>query len=288
MLYYLIEALEKDVAGLNALRYTTSRTGAAMLTALFLVFMFGPGSISLLKLKQGRGQPIRADGPQRHLVEKQGTPTMGGLMILSGIVVSTLIWADLFNLYVWAVLFVMLGFGAIGFYDDFLKVTKTSTPRDFRAGAGFYANSSSPASPSTPSCAIGEPALAGTMALPFFKDVLIPFGTGFILVGAFVIVGAGNAVNLTDGLDGLAIVPVMIAAGSYGVIVYLVGNAVFADYLQVHFVKGRASLRCLRRDHRRRARLPVVQRAPCHDLHGRHRLAVARRRARRHRRRCQA
>jgi phospho-N-acetylmuramoyl-pentapeptide-transferase len=244
MLYYLIQALEKDVAGLNALRYTTSRTGAAMLTALFLVFMFGPGLISLLKLKQGRGQPIRADGPQRHLVEKQGTPTMGGLMILSGIVGSTLIWADLFNLYVWAVLFVMLGFGAIGFYDDFLKVTKTSSkgfPGRVRlccefliAAVAVYAF-----------MRIGEPALAGKMALPFFKDLLIPFGTAFILVGALVIVGAGNAVNLTDGLDGLAIVTVMIAVGTYGVIVYLVGNAVFADYLQVHFVKGSGELAVL-------------------------------------------
>src|SRR5262245_18562520 len=127
MLHFLIEWLRKDTAGLNAFRYTTSRTGAAMLTALFLVFMFGPGLISLLKLKQGRGQPIRIDGPQRHIIEKQGTPTMGGLMILFGIVVSTLLWADLLNLYVWAVMFVMLGFGAIGFYDDLLKVTKTSS-----------------------------------------------------------------------------------------------------------------------------------------------------------------
>ena len=126
MFYYLIQALSDDIAGLNVFRYTTSRTGAALLTALFLVFLFGPGLISLLRVKQGRGQPIRTDGPPRHVVEKQGTPTMGGLMILSGIVASTLLWADLSNLYVWAVLFVTLGFGAIGFYDDFLKVTKSS------------------------------------------------------------------------------------------------------------------------------------------------------------------
>ena len=244
MLYYLIQALEKDVAGLNALRYTTSRTGAAMLTALFLVFMFGPGLISLLKLKQGRGQPIRADGPQRHLVEKQGTPTMGGLMILSGIVGSTLIWADLFNLYVWAVLFVMLGFGAIGIYDDFLKVTKTSS-KGFPGRVRLFCEFLIAAVAVYAFMRIGEPALAGKLALPFFKDLLIPFGTAFILVGALVIVGAGNAVNLTDGLDGLAIVPVMIAVGTYGVIVYLVGNAVFADYLQVHFVKGSGELAVL-------------------------------------------
>src|SRR5687767_666494 len=244
MLHFLIEWLGNDIAGLNAFRYTTSRTGAALLTSLFLVFMFGPGLISLLKLKQGRGQPIRVDGPQRHIIEKQGTPTMGGLMILFGIVVSTLLWADLLNLYVWAVLFVMLGFGAIGFYDDFLKVTKTSSkgfPGRVRllcelviAGIAVYAF-----------MRIGDPALAGKMALPFFKDLLIPFGVGFILVGAVVIVGAGNAVNLTDGLDGLAIVPVMIAAGSYGLIVYLAGNAIFADYLQVHFVRHSGELAVL-------------------------------------------
>ena len=209
-----------------------------------LVFMFGPGLISLLKLKQGRGQPIRADGPQRHLVEKQGTPTMGGLMILSGIVVSTLIWADLLNLYVWAVLFVMLGFGAIGFYDDFLKVTKTSS-KGFPGRVRLLCEFLIAAVAVYAFMRIGEPALAGKMALPFFKDLLIPFGTAFIVVGAFVIVGAGNAVNLTDGLDGLAIVPVMIAVGSYGVIVYLVGNAVFADYLQVHFVRGSGELAVL-------------------------------------------
>jgi phospho-N-acetylmuramoyl-pentapeptide-transferase len=200
--------------------------------------------ISLLKLKQGRGQPIRADGPQRHLVEKQGTPTMGGLMILSGIVGSTLIWADLFNLYVWAVLFVMLGFGAIGFYDDFLKVTKTSS-KGFPGRVRLFCEFLIAAIAVYAFMRIGEPALAGKMALPFFKDLLIPFGMSFILVGALVIVGAGNAVNLTDGLDGLAIVPVMIAVGTYGVIVYLVGNAVFADYLQVHFVKGSGELAVL-------------------------------------------
>jgi phospho-N-acetylmuramoyl-pentapeptide-transferase len=244
MLYYVFTRLTDDLSIFNVFRYQTVRTGCAILTALVFIWMFGPSIISLLKLKQGRGQPIRSDGPQRHLIEKQGTPTMGGLMILFGIVVSTLLWADLLNLYVWAVLFVMLGFGAIGFYDDLLKVTKTSS-KGFSgrvrllcelviAGIAVYAF-----------MRIGDPALAGKMALPFFKDVLIPFGVGFILVGAVVIVGAGNAVNLTDGLDGLAIVPVMIAAGSYGLIVYLVGNAIFADYLQVHFVKHSGELAVL-------------------------------------------
>jgi phospho-N-acetylmuramoyl-pentapeptide-transferase len=244
MFYYLIQALSDDIAGLNALRYTTSRTGAALLTALFLIFMFGPALISLLRVKQGRGQPIRMDGPPRHIIEKQGTPTMGGLMILSGIAASTLLWADLSNLYVWATLFVMLGFGAIGFYDDFLKVTKSSA-RGFSGRVRFLCEFLIAGIAVYAFMRIGDPALAGKLALPFFKDLLIPFGTAFVLVGAFVIVGAGNSVNLTDGLDGLAIVPVMFAAGSYGLIVYLVGNAVFADYLQIHFVRGSGELAVL-------------------------------------------
>ncbi len=244
MLHFLIQVLGNDVVGLNAFRYTTSRTGAAMLTALFVVFMFGPSLISVLRVKQGRGQPIRSDGPQRHVIEKQGTPTMGGLMILVGIVVSALLWADLSNLYVWAVLFVMLGFGAIGFYDDFLKVTRSSS-RGFPGRVRLLCELAIAAVAVYAFMRIGEQELAGKLALPFFKDVLIPFGLAFILVGSIVIVGAGNSVNLTDGLDGLAIVPVMIAAGSYGLIVYLVGNAVFADYLQIHFVKGTGELAVL-------------------------------------------
>ena len=127
MLYWLLVELSGTISALNAFRYLTTRTGAALLTALLFAFLFGPAIISMLRVRQGKGQPIRKDGPQRHIIEKQGTPTMGGLMILLGIVVATLLWADLSNLYVWAVMFVLLGFGAIGFYDDFLKVTKSTT-----------------------------------------------------------------------------------------------------------------------------------------------------------------
>ena len=126
MFYYLSLELSDQISGLNVFRYITFRTGGALMTSLFLVFMFGPWLISNLRVKQGRGQPIREDGPARHIIEKQGTPTMGGLMILAGIVISTLLWADLNNLYVWSVLFVTLGFGAIGFYDDYLKVTRSA------------------------------------------------------------------------------------------------------------------------------------------------------------------
>ena len=241
MLHYLFTNLSDEFSYFNVFRYLTTRTGGAIITALFFVFVFGPKIISLLKVKQGRGQPIRADGPQRHIVEKQGTPTMGGLMILSGVFVSTVLWADLSNLYVWAVLFVTIGFGAIGFYDDYLKVTRASV-HGFSSRMRLISEFVIAGIAVGCFMWIGEKPLAYSLALPFFKDALIYFGPFFILVGMFVIVGAGNAVNITDGLDGLAIVPVMIAAGSYALIAYLVGNFVFSEYLQLHFVKGTGEL----------------------------------------------
>ncbi len=240
MLYYLLNSLSDDVSAFNVFRYLTTRTGGAIMTALVFIFLFGPGIISMLKIKQGRGQPIRSDGPQRHIVEKQGTPTMGGLMILSGILVSTLLWADLSNLYVWAVLFVTLGFG----YDDFLKVTR-STTRGFSGRVRLLLEFTIAAVAVVIFVSIGEKPLSTSLAVPFFKDVLIPLGTFFIVFGMLVIVGSGNAVNMTDGLDGLAIMPVMIAAASFGLIVYLVGNAVFAEYLQLHLVRGTGELAVL-------------------------------------------
>ncbi|MGE0212067.1 MAG: phospho-N-acetylmuramoyl-pentapeptide-transferase [Parvibaculaceae bacterium] len=241
MLYHLSVAFADQVSALNVLRYITFRTGGAIMTALFFVFMFGPWIISLLRVKQGRGQPIRTDGPERHLIEKQGTPTMGGLMILSGIVVATLLWADLSNLYVWAVLFVTLGFGAIGFYDDLLKVTRSSH-KGFSGRVRLLVEALIAGLAAYIFMRIGNPAISSALTFPFLKDALLQLGLLFIPFAALVIVGAGNAVNLTDGLDGLAIVPVMIAAASYGLIVYLVGNAVFAEYLQIHFVRGTGEL----------------------------------------------
>ncbi|HUF45669.1 MAG TPA: phospho-N-acetylmuramoyl-pentapeptide-transferase [Aestuariivirgaceae bacterium] len=234
-------SLSDQVSALNVFRYLTFRTGGAIMTALLFVFLFGPGLISLLRLKQGRGQPIRSDGPQRHVLEKQGTPTMGGLVILSGIMAATLLWSDLTNLYVWAVLFVTLGFGAIGFYDDLLKVTRTSG-RGFSGRVRLLLEAAIAGVAAYIFIKIGNPEISSALALPFIKDHLVQLGLFFIPFAALVIVGAGNAVNITDGLDGLAIVPVMIAAASYGLIVYLVGNAVFADYLQVHFVRGTGEL----------------------------------------------
>ena len=241
MLYYLLTKLTSEVSAFNVFRYLTTRTGMAILTALFVIFVAGPKIIALLKVKQGKGQPIRMDGPQRHIVEKQGTPTMGGLMILFGVFVATFLWADLSNLYVWAVLFVTLGYGAIGFYDDYLKVTRASV-RGFSGRARLLAEFAIAGVAVFIFMQIGAKPLSSSLAVPFTKDFLIPFGAFFVLIGTLVIAGAGNAVNITDGLDGLAIMPVMIAAASYGLIAYLVGNFEFARYLQLPFVKGTGEL----------------------------------------------
>jgi phospho-N-acetylmuramoyl-pentapeptide-transferase len=229
-----------EVPILNVFRYITFRTGAATMTALLFVFLFGPGIIEGLRLRQGKGQPIRADGPQTHFA-KAGTPTMGGLMIMSGVLVSTLLWANLSNVYVWAVLLVTTGFGLIGLYDDYLKVTK-ATHRGFSGRARLGLEALIAAVAVLMMIVFGSKALHTSIALPFFKDLAINLGYFFLVFGAFVIVGAGNAVNLTDGLDGLAIVPVMIAGASFGLIAYLTGNAVFADYLQIHNVPGTGEL----------------------------------------------
>ena len=250
MFYWLID-LSNTVPGmggfrtfLNVFRYITFRTGGAMVTGALFVFLFGPWIIDHLRLRQGKGQPIRTDGPQSHLLTKKGTPTMGGLMILSGLVVSTLLWANPLNPYVWIVLGVTLCFGAIGFYDDYLKVTKQT-----HVGFAGRTRLAVEAFVAVVACValthLGKPPVSTSLVFPFFKDLAINLGYAFVLLGAFVIVGAGNAVNLTDGLDGLAIVPVMIAAASFGLIAYLAGNAVFADYLQINYVAGTGELAVL-------------------------------------------
>ena len=245
MLIWLVE-LSEHFKFLNLFRYITFRTGASLFTSALIVFLFGPMIIRSLRIRQGKGQPIRADGPQTHF-KKAGTPTMGGLMILAGIVGSSLLWADLSNVYVVATLLVTLGFGAIGFYDDYLKVTKQSD-KGFsgkaRLGIEFIIAGIAVYFMMRTSLASGPAGstFGSSVAFPFFKDFLINLGIMFVVFGGFVIVAAGNAVNLTDGLDGLAIVPVMIAAASFGIISYLAGNAVFAGYLQINFVPGTGEL----------------------------------------------
>ncbi|GEO12795.1 phospho-N-acetylmuramoyl-pentapeptide-transferase [Microvirga aerophila] len=240
MLTWLAE-LSLYFSPLNIFRYITFRTGGATATGLLIVFLFGPWMISLLRLRQGKGQPIREDGPQSHLLTKRGTPTMGGLMILAGVLISTLLWANLENHYVWIVLFVTIGFGAIGFYDDYLKVTKQSH-KGFSGRSRLAIEALIAAIACIAISYMATPGLANKVALPFSKELIFNLGWFFVVFGGFVIVGAGNAVNITDGLDGLAIVPVMIAAGTFGFIAYLAGNAVFSNYLQIHFVPGTGEL----------------------------------------------
>ncbi|SPF78383.1 phospho-N-acetylmuramoyl-pentapeptide-transferase [Pseudoprimorskyibacter insulae] len=235
MLYWLTE-LSDGGDFFNLFRYITFRAGGAFLTALVFGFVFGLPLINVLRRKQGKGQPIRSDGPEGHFV-KAGTPTMGGLLIVGALLTSTLLWARLDNAYVWIVLFVTMSFAAIGFADDYAKVSKQNTkgvPGKVRlllgfliAGiAAFWASAYHPVE------------LQGQLALPVLKNTLIDLGILFIPFAMFVIVGSANAVNLTDGLDGLAIMPVMIAASTLGIIAYAVGRVDFTEYLDVHYVPG--------------------------------------------------
>lgn len=240
MLQMLAE-LSGSVNALNVFRYITFRTVGATVTALFFIFFFGPAIIASLRIRQGKGQPIRSDGPESHLVTKKGTPTMGGLMILSGVIVATLLWANLRNPYIWIVLFVTVSFGAIGFYDDYLKVTK-QTHHGVSGRMRLLIEGAIALVATYLISQVGADHLATILTVPFFKDVVFNLGIFFFVFGAFVIVAAGNAVNLTDGLDGLAIVPVMIAAATFGFIAYLAGNAIFANYLQIHFTAGTGEL----------------------------------------------
>ncbi|MFW2542501.1 phospho-N-acetylmuramoyl-pentapeptide-transferase [Primorskyibacter sp. 2E107] len=235
MLYWLTE-LSDGGDFFNLFRYITFRAGGAFLTALIFGFIFGLPLINVLRKRQGKGQPIRTDGPEGHFI-KAGTPTMGGLLIIGALTTSTLLWARLDNPFVWMVLFVTVAYAAIGFADDYAKVSKQNTAGVsgkvrlllgfLIAGlAGFWAAQFHPAE------------LTYQLALPIFKDTLINLGYLFVPFAIIVIVGSANAVNLTDGLDGLAIMPVMIATSTLGVIAYAVGRVDFTEYLDVHYVPG--------------------------------------------------
>ncbi len=241
MLYNLAHPFAAHYALFNLLRYITFRSAAACFTAFVLSLLMGPRVIARLRRIQREGQPIRTLGPERHILEKAGTPTMGGVLILTTWLVSTLLWADLSNGYVWAVMFATLSFGAVGFADDYLKLSRRNTrgvSKRVRLGAefgtsliaGFWIESLMPAP------------LTDALAFPFVKEALLPLSFAFPILAMLVITGFGNAVNFTDGLDGLAIVPVIIAAVVFALISYLVGNRIFADYLQLHPVPGTGEL----------------------------------------------
>ncbi len=236
MLYELAEAL--GFPGLlNLVRYITFRAGAAALTALVIGLLIGPKFIGWLRVRQGKGQPIREDGPASHLITKKGTPTMGGLMILTSLIISTLLWMDFSNIFTWTCLMVTVGFGAIGFMDDYDKVKKRS-----HKGVSGKARLLAEFIIAGIAVAVISSQSGTTLFLPFLKDAGINLGVFYLAFAAFVVVGAGNAVNLTDGLDGLAIMPVIIASLAFAVIAYMVGNAIFADYLGIHHVLGAGDL----------------------------------------------
>lgn len=243
MLYHLLTPLADDFIFFNLFRYLTFRTGCAILTALVICFVMAPGMIRWLKMKQAGASNIREYLEEAHK-SKSGTPTMGGVMILVAVTVSTLLWADLSNLYVWFALLVMVGFGMIGFVDDYLKLTKRNSkglPGRMKLLVQFL---------------IGLVATMGIMytlpdainshvAIPFLKNFFVNLSWFFIPWAIVVMIGASNAVNITDGLDGLAIVPVAIAAACFGLISYLVGHAVYATYLQIPYVPGTGELAIL-------------------------------------------
>ncbi|MGV2495518.1 phospho-N-acetylmuramoyl-pentapeptide-transferase [Pelagerythrobacter aerophilus] len=235
MLYLFAEWLGFEGA-LNLVRYQTFRAGATLMTALLIGLLIGPRFINMLRVRQGKGQPIREDGPQTHLA-KRGTPTMGGLMILVSLVISMLLWMDLKNPFVWACLAVTVGFGVIGFLDDYDKVSKSShhgVSGKVRLLLEFIV------------AGIASWIVVGQintfLYVPFFNNLGFELGWFYYVFAAVVIVGAGNAVNLTDGLDGLATMPVIIAAGTFALIVYLVGRVDYSQYLGIPYVPGAGEL----------------------------------------------
>jgi phospho-N-acetylmuramoyl-pentapeptide-transferase len=241
MLHWIAEQLGYPGV-LNLLRYITFQTGAAVASAFIIGWLMGPKLIGWLRVRQGKGQPIRDDGPQTHLA-KVGTPTMGGLMILTAITISMLLWMDLSNIYIWACLIVMVGFGIVGFIDDYDKVTKRS--HKGLSGKVRLLFEFIIAGGATALIVSQTGNMGGELYIPFRNEPIMDLGWFYIAFGAFVIVAFGNSVNLTDGLDGLATMPVIIASLAFMMIVYLVGNAKYSDYLGLPYIPGAGDLAIL-------------------------------------------
>jgi phospho-N-acetylmuramoyl-pentapeptide-transferase len=245
MLYNLLYPLSYKFPLLNLFKYITFRAGGAILTSLLISFLIGPWLIAKMKVLQKKGQPIREEGPQNHLLTKKGTPTMGGVLILFASISSTLLWCNLKNAYIWIILFVTVSHGVLGFLDDYFKVTKYNTKgvkgkvkllcQMIIAFIACYFIQN-----------LSMPIYQSKLTVPFFKEILINLGNFYFVFAMLVIIGASNAVNLTDGLDGLAIIPVIVVAACFALICYLIGNIVFANYLQIHHIKdtGEISIFC--------------------------------------------
>ena len=244
MLYSFLTSLVDTYSFLNVFKYITFRIGLSVVTSLIIVFLIGNPLIKYFSKKQITG-PIRQDGPIDHIIKKTGTPTMGGLMILIGIIVATLMWADLKNIYIWIVLFVCSSLGLLGFADDYLKIK-------FKNSSGIYGKLKFFGQLLVALVAIliliyfSDHEIILNLYFPFFKNFVLQMGLFFIPLGIFIIIGSSNAVNLTDGLDGLATVPVMLVALSFSLICYVVGNTIFSDYLQIQYISnvGELSIFC--------------------------------------------
>ncbi|MBC6441340.1 MAG: phospho-N-acetylmuramoyl-pentapeptide-transferase [Rhodospirillales bacterium] len=241
MLFYLLPPLSDEFGALRLFSFITFRTGGALLTALFICLVFGRQMINWLKSIQGACQPIREDGPESHIVSKAGTPTMGGLLILTSVTLSTLLWSDLGNGFVWVVLLVTLGFGALGLVDDYIKVSQ-HTSGGLSSRVRIVVEIVLALAAAFAIATLSGPEIGTSLALPFFKDLLIDLGWFFMAFSVLVIVGASNAVNLTDGLDGLAIVPIIVCAMTFGIVAYLSGHVVYAEYLHLPAVSGAGEL----------------------------------------------
>lgn len=236
MLFYLTEYLAQYQSGFNVFSYLTMRAILGALTALVLSFVIGPRMISRLSMNQGGGQPVRIDGPDTHLL-KVGTPTMGGALILTAIVVSTVLWADLENRFIWVVVFVTLAFGVIGYIDDYKKLI-LQDPAGLSAGQKLFWQSVAATIAAVSLYMMATDEISTSLLIPYFKDLWLPLGMFQIVVSYLFIVGFSNAVNLTDGLDGLAIMPTVLVGGALGVFAYVTGNTNFSEYLGIPYVAG--------------------------------------------------
>ncbi len=239
MLLWLTDYLSEYVRAFSVFQYLTLRTMVSAMTALFLSLVIGPIFIDRLS-KQQIAQKVRADGPQSHLT-KEGTPTMGGALIIVVISVATLCWGDLSNRYIWLVLIVTVAFGLIGWLDDYLKIQHNNSEGLIARWKIFWQTSVALVV-ATYLYVTADTALQVDLIVPFFKEVALPVGVGFIVISSLMLVGMSNAVNLTDGLDGLAILPAVMVAGGLGLIAYLVGNVEYASYLQIPYVVGSGEL----------------------------------------------